>query len=84
MIQTFSALALLAAMRARRTCRPRGGGGSGRAALFALVNADHADVPVLGQHPGISRIGRNVDSVFTPFWAALTALNSLGLTAATT
>jgi hypothetical protein len=48
------------------------------AALFALVNANHAGVPLLGHHPRISRNGRNVGIVFAPFWAAAAVLNYLG------
>lgn len=52
------------------------------AALFALVNASHAGVPLLGHHPRISRNGRNVGLVFAPFWAAAAVLNVLGFQAA--
>ena len=52
-------------------------------ALFALVNANHAGVPLLGHHPKISRNGRHVGLVFAPFWVAATALNALGFAAAT-
>ncbi|MEL6916063.1 MAG: hypothetical protein AAFP13_16325 [Pseudomonadota bacterium] len=54
------------------------------AALFTLVNANHAGVPFLGQHPRISRNGRHVGLLFAPFWAAATVLNVLGFAAATT
>jgi hypothetical protein len=37
------------------------------AALFALVNANHAGIPGLGHHPRISRNGRNVGIAFAPF-----------------
>jgi len=53
------------------------------AALFALVNANHAGVPLLGHHPKISRNGRHVGLVFAPFWAAATVLNALSFAAAT-
>ncbi|OAN70678.1 hypothetical protein A8B78_04290 [Jannaschia sp. EhC01] len=53
------------------------------AALFTLVNANHAGVPFLGHHPKISHNGRNVGVVFAPFWAAATVLNALGFAAAT-
>ena len=53
------------------------------AALFALVNANHAGVRFLGKHPRISRNGRNVGIVFAPFWAAAAVLNYLGFVAAT-
>jgi len=46
-------------------------------ALFALVNANHAGIPFLGNHPRVSRNGRNVGIVFTPFWIASTVLNYL-------
>ena len=52
------------------------------AALFALVNANHAGVPSLGHHPRISGNGRNVGIVFAPFWAAVAALNYIGFSAA--
>ncbi len=52
------------------------------AALFALVNANHAGIPGLGHHPRISRNGRNVGIVFAPFWIVVTILNYLGFTAA--
>lgn len=45
------------------------------ALLFALVNANHAGLPGLGHHPRVSRHGRNVGIVFTPFWVATAALN---------
>ena len=45
------------------------------AALFALVNANHAGVPGLGRHPRVSRHGRHVGIVFAPFWAGAAALN---------
>lgn len=54
------------------------------AALFTLVNANHAGVSFLGQHPRISRNGRHVGLLFAPFWAAATVLNVLGFAAATT
>jgi hypothetical protein len=53
------------------------------AALFTLVNANHAGVPLLGHHPKVSRNGRHVGLVFTPFWAATTVLNILSFAAAT-
>lgn len=52
------------------------------AALFALVNANHAGVPFLGHHPKVSRNGRNVGIIFAPFWAAAALLNTIGLLAA--
>jgi hypothetical protein len=54
------------------------------AALFTLVNANHAGVPLLGHHPKISRNGQHVGLVFAPYWAAATVLNYLGFAAATT
>lgn len=53
------------------------------AALFTLVNANHAGLPFLGHHPKISRNGRNVGLVFAPFWAVATVLNYLAFTSAT-
>lgn len=47
------------------------------AALFALVNANHAGVPFLGRHPRVSRHGRNVGIVFAAFWAVAAGLNGL-------
>lgn len=52
------------------------------AGLFAIVNASHAGVPLLGHHPRISRNGRNVGIVFAPFWAAAAVLNYLGFSVA--
>lgn len=52
-------------------------------ALFALVNANHAGIPFLGNHPRVSRNGRNVGIAFTPFWIASTILNYLAFTYAT-
>jgi len=43
--------------------------------LFALVNANHAGMPGLGHHPRVSRHGRNVGIVFSPFWAVSAAFN---------
>jgi hypothetical protein len=43
--------------------------------LFAAVNANHAGIPLLGHHPRVSRHGRNVGLVFTPFWVAAAGLN---------
>jgi hypothetical protein len=44
-------------------------------ALFMLVNANHAGIPLLGHHPRVTRHGRNVGIVFAPFWAIATILN---------
>ena len=48
------------------------------AALFALVNSNHAGIPGLGHHPRISRNGRNVGILFAPFWAVAAILNYIG------
>ncbi len=48
------------------------------AALFALVNANHAGIPGLGHHPRVSRNGRNVGILFAPFWAVAAILNYVG------
>lgn len=48
------------------------------AALFTLVNANHAGIPGLGHHPRVSRNGRNVGILFAPFWAVLAILNYVG------
>ena len=53
------------------------------AALFTLVNANHAGLPLLGHHPKISHNGRNVGLVFAPFWAVAAVLNYLAFSAAT-
>lgn len=50
--------------------------------LFALVNAHHAGVPLLGHHPRISHHGKNVGRLFAPFWAASAAFNLLAFNAA--
>jgi hypothetical protein len=52
------------------------------AALFALVNANHAGLPFLGTHPRLSRNGRHVGIVFAPYWALATVLNALAFSAA--
>lgn len=51
-------------------------------ALFMLANLNHAGVPFLGHHPRVSKNGRNVGIVFTPYWAASLALNYLAFGAA--
>lgn len=43
--------------------------------LFALVNFNHAGIPGLGEHPRVSRHGRNVGISFGPVWAVSAALN---------
>lgn len=45
------------------------------AALFMLVNANHAGIRFLGHHPRVSRHGRNVGIVFAPFCAVAAVLN---------
>jgi hypothetical protein len=47
------------------------------AALFMLVNLNHAGIPFLGHNPRVTRDGRNVGIVFGPFWALATVLNVL-------
>lgn len=43
--------------------------------LFALVNFNHAGIPGLGEHPRVSRHGRNVGIMFGPVWAVSAVLN---------
>jgi hypothetical protein len=43
--------------------------------LFSTVTFNHAGSPGLGEHPRVSRHGRNVGIVFGPVWAASAALN---------
>lgn len=50
-------------------------------ALFALVNANQAGIPLLGHHPRVSRNGRNVCIGFALFWIVATALNYLAFKA---
>ncbi len=50
------------------------------ALLMALVNANHAGLPLFGNHPKVSTNGRHVGFVFAPFWALATVLNWLGFT----
>ncbi len=47
------------------------------AVLMMIANANHAGVSFLGHHPKVSRNGRNVGIVFTPFWAVAAILNGL-------
>jgi hypothetical protein len=47
------------------------------AALFMLVNANHAGIRFLGHHPRVTRHGRNVGIVFSLFWAVAAVLNVL-------
>lgn len=51
--------------------------------FFTLVNANHAGIPFLGNHPRVSRNGRHVGIVFTFFWLAATIFNYLAFVAAT-
>jgi hypothetical protein len=51
------------------------------AALFMLVNLNHAGIRFLGHHPRVTRHGRNVGIVFGPFWALATVLNVLAFSA---
>jgi hypothetical protein len=48
--------------------------------LFMLVNANHAGIPFLGNHPKVSRNGRNVGIVFSFFWLLASVLNYLAFT----
>ena len=52
------------------------------AVLMTLVNANHAGIPFLGNHPKVSRHGKNVGIVFVPFWALVAALNWTGFASA--
>lgn len=45
--------------------------------LFTLVNANQGGLPFLGHHPRVSRNGRHVGWLFTPFWALSSTLNVL-------
>jgi len=45
------------------------------AALFMLVNANHAGIRFLGHHPRVTRHGRNVGILFAPVWAVAAVLN---------
>jgi hypothetical protein len=47
------------------------------AVLMMVANANHAGVPALGHHPKVSKAGRNVGVVFTPFWVIVAILNGL-------
>lgn len=48
------------------------------ALLMMLVNANQAGIlPFFGKHPRVSKHGRNVGLVFTPFWLVVTILNYL-------
>lgn len=48
--------------------------------LMMLVNANQAGLPIFGNHPKVSRNGKHVGVVFTPFWAVALVLNGLGFT----
>ncbi|NRB65725.1 MAG: hypothetical protein HRU40_22350 [Saprospiraceae bacterium] len=48
--------------------------------FFTLVNANHAGISFLGNHPKVSRNGRNVGIVFSLFWLIASALNYLAFT----
>jgi hypothetical protein len=51
------------------------------AVLMMLVNANQAGfLPFFGKHPRISKHGKNVGIVFTPFWLVVAILNYLALT----
>ena len=45
--------------------------------LFTLVNANQAGVPLLGEHPRVSRHGKHVGLLFAPFWLVVSVLNIL-------
>lgn len=48
------------------------------AILMLLVNANQAGfLPFFGKHPRVSKHGRNVGIVFTPFWLVVALLNCL-------
>ena len=49
--------------------------------LFTLVNANHAGLPLLGEHPRVSKHGRHVGIVFAPFWLAASVLNVMAFLA---
>ncbi len=50
------------------------------AVLMMLVNANQAGFPFFGNHPRVSRNGKHVGIVFTPFWAVAALCNVLGFT----
>lgn len=45
------------------------------AVLMMLVNANHAGIRFLGNHPKVSRHGKHVGIAFAPFWAVVAVLN---------
>ncbi|MEN8958385.1 MAG: hypothetical protein ABF258_10185 [Flavobacteriales bacterium] len=49
--------------------------------LFLLVDANQAGIPFLGNHPRVSKNGRNVSIVFCLLWIASTILNYLAFNA---
>ena len=53
------------------------------AVLMLLVNANQAGfLPFFGKHPSVSKHGRNVGIVFTPFWLVVSILNYLAFSSA--
>ncbi len=51
------------------------------AVLMMLINANQAGIlPFFGKHPKISKHGKSVGIVFTPFWLAVASLNYLAFT----
>jgi len=47
------------------------------AVLMMLVNANQAGFLPFGKHPRVSKHGKNVGFIFTPFWLAVAILNYL-------
>lgn len=52
--------------------------------LFTLVNANQAGIPLLGEHPRVSKHGKHVGLLFAPFWLAASVLNILAFTGSAT
>lgn len=53
------------------------------AVLMMLVNANHGGfLPFFGKHPKVSKHGRHVGWVFTPFWLVVVLLNALAFSSA--
>ena len=50
-------------------------------ALFLLVDANQAGIPFFGNHPRVTRNGRNVCILFCLLWLASTVLNYLAFNA---
>jgi len=48
------------------------------AVMMMLVNANQAGLPFFGAHPRVSRTGKHVGIIFTPFWAGAALCNVLG------